>query len=286
MSVLADLPRRTRIVALLGLVSAAGSGLGLGFAPIVRSRVARAAERRGLEIKVGELSLGAGAIWLKDVELPRAAYGGHEGARELSARVGFGWHFNVTEIAVHGALLEVSGDLEELQSQYAAYRAERPKEARASESGPRYAADGVDVTWSSPSAPSQHIWGLSYARDGERESIALDLARVDGPGIEIEARHPRARIGRVNDERQLESMQAEGLDVSIGLESAPKSSPLRKRWRGSEKGHHNSCPIPRAERECARSSRSCRCLPPAHCQRVQHWSSREFDFAFNAESSN
>ncbi|HTA91129.1 MAG TPA: biosynthetic peptidoglycan transglycosylase [Polyangiaceae bacterium] len=224
MSVLADLPRRTRIVALLGVVSVAGGGLGLGFAPLVRSGVASAAERRGLEVTVGELSLGAGAIWLKDLELRVPRMPGVK-AHVNAVRVGLGWHLNATEISVHGGLLELSGDLDELRNQYAAYRAARPKEAGASASGPRYKVDGVDLTWRSPVAPLQHVWGLSYEREGERESVALDLARIVGSGIEVEARHPQARLTRLNDERQLESMQVEGLDVSVGLEAAPKSLP-------------------------------------------------------------
>ena len=138
-------------------------------------------------------------------------------------RIGLGWHLNVTEISAHGGLVELSGDPDGLRNQYAAYRAERPKEAGASASGPRYRVDGVDLTWKSPVTPLQHVWGLSYERDGERESVALDLARIVGSGIEVEARHPQARLRRVNDERQLESMQVDGLDVSVGLEAAPKS---------------------------------------------------------------
>ncbi|HWZ90844.1 MAG TPA: biosynthetic peptidoglycan transglycosylase, partial [Polyangiaceae bacterium] len=46
-------------------------------------------------------------------------------------------------------------------------------------------------------------------------------------GVEVEARHPQARLRRRNDERQLESLQAEGLDVSVSLESTPKSRSIR-----------------------------------------------------------
>jgi Transglycosylase len=222
MSVLADLPRRVRLAALLGVVSVACGGLALGFAPLVRASVAGAARRRGLSVDVGEVRLGAGAIWLRelDVRVPRMA-----GVKvHVSAlRVGFGWHFNLAEIALHGASIELSGDLDELERQYAAYRADRPKDAGESGSaGPRYAADGVDLRWSSAAAPVQHVWGLHYYRQGARESLALDLARVKTSGIEIEVRHPDAELRRVNDERQLQTLQVDGLDVSVLLEAPAK----------------------------------------------------------------
>ena len=229
MSVLADLPRRTRIAALLGVVSVVFGGVALGFGPLVRSSVARAAERRGLVVEIGEVRLGMGAVWLRNLELS-APLAPSVKARIASLRVDVGWHFNVSGLSLHGATVELAGDAQEIQRQYAAYRAARPKDESA-RNRLRYSADGVDVTWL-PSAPllAQHVWGLRYERDDERERIALDLARVSASGIDIEARHPQAELRRRNDERQLESLQAEGLDVGISLESAPK---LARAARGS-----------------------------------------------------
>ena len=221
MRVLADLPRRTQIAAMFGVVSVLGAGLALGFGPVVRRGAIAAAARRGLQIEVREVHLGLGAIWLKDLELSAPLMPGVK-AHAAAVRVGLGWRCNVSELALHGASVELTGDATELQSQYAAYRAALPRDANA-HGGLRYAADGVELIWSARTgSPAQHVWGLRYERDGARESVGFDLARVSGSGIDLEARHPQALLGRQSDERQLESLQAEGLDLGIALESAPR----------------------------------------------------------------
>ncbi|HEX7454286.1 MAG TPA: hypothetical protein VF294_18470, partial [Polyangiaceae bacterium] len=176
MNVLADLPRRTKIAALLGLVCVLGAGGALGFGPAVRARVASAAALRGLEVQVGQVSPGAGAVWLKDVtaralQIPGASL--HVDA----LRVGFGWHFNLAELEAHGALVELRGEPAELRQQVEAFR----NEHRGGGSGGgdvRYLADGVELVWRvRPTQPAQHVWGLGYERNGVHERVALDLLR-------------------------------------------------------------------------------------------------------------
>jgi len=225
MSVLADLTLRTKIGALVGLVSVLGGGAALAFGPIVRSRRgAAAAERRGLRIEVGELRLGLGSIWLRNVDLSAPLMPGVK-ARVAALRVGLSWSCQIAELALHGASVAISGETDELERQYSAYRAARPKEPTV-RGGPRYAVDGVELVWSAgATSPTQRVWGMRYERDGERESVALDLARLSISGMEVEARQLQARLRRVNGERQLENLQAEGLDLGISLAAEPKSSP-------------------------------------------------------------
>jgi hypothetical protein len=111
MSVLADLPRRARIAALFGVVSVLCGGVALGFGPLVRASVGRAAERRGVRVQVGDLRLGLGAIWLKNLEFVVPLMPGVKG-HVAAVRVGLGWHFNVSELALHGASVELSGATE------------------------------------------------------------------------------------------------------------------------------------------------------------------------------
>src|SRR5450432_946999 len=127
MSVLADLPRGARVGALLGVVSVLCGASGLAFGPLVRGSVKRAAERRGLRVEVGEVRLGAGAIWLRELDLCAPQMPGVK-VHIDAARLGLGWYFNLAEVAVHGAKIELSGEADDLQRQYAAYRGARPKE--------------------------------------------------------------------------------------------------------------------------------------------------------------
>src|SRR4051812_13771024 len=224
MSVLADLPRRTQIAAVLGVVSVLCAGVAFSFGPLVRSGVASAAARRGVQVEVGQVRLGWRGIWLRDLTV-RVPSMPAVTARIAAARVGLGWHFNVSELAIHGAFVEATGDAETLERQYAAYRAARPKSAGGG-AGPRYVADGVDLRWSPGFAATPHyIWGLHYERADGHESVGLDLARIRVSGIEVEALHPQARLRFESDERKLESLQSEGLNLGISLESTAERLP-------------------------------------------------------------
>ena len=236
MSVLADLPRRTKVIALLGLASVLVGGGALSFAPLVRARVRAGAEQRGVLVEVGQVRAGFGAIWLKDVDLRVPTMPGL--AVHLEAlRVGFGWHFNVSSLALHGALVSLRGESDDLQRQWAAYRAERGAEAQPQTSGvsdTHYLADGVDVIWRRRATePPQRVWGLSYERLGARENVAIDLVRVRNEGLELDARHPQAQLSReggssesdqAGTSRRLQSLHADGVDLSISLSGSGPSA--------------------------------------------------------------
>ena len=236
MSVLADLPRRTKLVALLGLGCALLGAGALSFAPIVRARAVSAAERRGIELEVGQVRVGLGGVWLRKVALRVPQLPGVT-VHVAAVRVGFGGRLNVTSVAVHGALIELAGEAEELQRQWSAYRADSKPMAGAGGAEVRYSADGIDLVWQPRRhEPAQRIWGLSYRRDGVREEIALDLAHLHGAGVELSARRPQATLLRAgstveggdSSQRQLERLQAEGLEVSVVLSSAaaPPAGPV------------------------------------------------------------
>jgi len=229
MSVLADLPRRTKLLAALGVGCALLGAAALSFAPIVRARAASLAERRGMQLEIGQVRAGLGGIWLREIALRAPQLPGVT-VRISALRVGFGWYLNVASLAVHGALIELAGEAEELERQWSAYRGEQQAEATGAGSEVRHTADGVDLVWRARTRePAQRIWGLSYRRDGAREHIALDLAHLRGSGLELEARHPLATLVRgagPNAPRQLESLRADGLDVGIALPSA-QAAPVR-----------------------------------------------------------
>jgi len=231
MSVLADLPRRTKLAVVLGLGSALIGAAALSFGPVVRARAASVAERRGIQLEIGQVRVGMGGVWLRQVALRAPQLPGVT-AHIAALRVGFGWHLNVSNLAVHGALIELAGETEELERQWTAYRAGAKTEGDAGSSELDYSADGVDLVWHARAhEPAQRVWGLSYRRHGAREEIALDLAHLREAGLELSARHPRATLLRRSQagegggraQRQLESLQADGLDVGIVLAPSPAS---------------------------------------------------------------
>ncbi|MEI9954072.1 MAG: biosynthetic peptidoglycan transglycosylase [Pseudomonadota bacterium] len=233
MSVLADLPRRTKLFALLGLGSVLLGGAALSFGPIVRARAVAVAERRGIQLEIGQVRAGLGSVWLREIALRVPQLPGVT-VHVAAVRVGFGWYLNVASVAVHGALIELAGEAEELQRQWTAYRGQAQPEAAGAGGELRYSADGVDLVWR-PRAhePAQRVWGLSYQRDGAREWIALDLAHLRESGVELAARRPRATLLRRaspgaeggSSQRQLESLEAEALDIGIVLASPAPVTP-------------------------------------------------------------
>ena len=228
MSVLADVPRRTKLVALSGIGLVLLGAAALSFLPIVRARAVSVAERRGIHLEIGQVRPGLGGIWLRNLTLrvpqvPGAA------VYVAAVRVGVGWRMNVASVAVHGARIELSGEAEELQRQWAAYRTEPKAESeRDGAAETRFSADGIDLVWRErPHEPAQRVWGLSYARDGARETVALDLAQWRDSGVELEARRPVATLLRgtgASAVRQLENLQAEGLDIDLALSATESSS--------------------------------------------------------------
>lgn len=231
MSVLADLPRRTKWVALVGLCGALLGAGALSFAPLVRVRATSVAERQGLRLEIGQIRPGLGGVWLRDVELRAPLLPGAK-MHIAALRVGLGWRLNAASVALHGARVELAGEPEELQRQWVAFRANSKPESDAARSGVRYSADGVDLVWRvRPHEPAQRIWGLSYQREQSRERVALDLAQLRESGFELSARHPQATLlrhvdsaGGSGSQRQLESLRVDGLDVGIVLSSAPAAA--------------------------------------------------------------
>src|SRR6185369_9534399 len=231
MSVLADLPRRTKLVALLGVIGALLGVGALSFAPVVRARAASVAEKHGIQLEIGQVRAGLGGVWLRDVRLSAPLLPGAT-AHIAALRVGLGWRLNAASVALHGARIELAGEPEELQRQWLAFRANSKPDSDAAGNGMRYSVDGVDLVWRVRAhEPAQRVWGLSYQREGARERIALDLAQLRDSGLELSARHPQASlVRRVNSaevggsQRQLESLQADALDVGIVLSSAPSEA--------------------------------------------------------------
>ena len=234
MSVLADLPRRTKGFALLGAGGALLGAAVLAFAPMVRARATVIAERRGVQLEIGQVRAGLGCVWLRDVSLRVPRLSGAT-VHIDALRIGVGWHLNVASVAVHGALIELAGEAEELQRQWTAYRGETQPAADGDGRETSYSADGVDLVWRLRAhEPPQRVWGLSYRRDGDRERVAFDFAQVRDSGLELTVHHPRATLlrganpgsdGGASSPRRLESLQADGLDVGLVLPSAAPAKP-------------------------------------------------------------
>lgn len=244
MSLLADLPRRTKVMALLGLTGVFVGGLGLTMGPFIRSRAVVAARQRGVDIEVGQVRIGLAAVWLKNVELRMPLMPGVR-AHVDAVRIGTGWQLSITAVEVHGAQVSLKGEPDDLQRQWAAFRGTRAANLKSGSSG-RERADGVDVVWRAwPGEPAQRIWGLSYEREATRERVALDTLRVQAAGSNLEVRRLRAALTRQNAPevrseapgglRELESLEADALELSVILAvPAPSGTAARAEKRPFE----------------------------------------------------
>lgn len=241
MSVLADLPRRTKLIALAGLFSVLLGAGAASFGPLVRARARSVAERHGIQLEIGQIRLGMGGVWLRDVVF-RAPHLPCATVHVAALRVGLGWGLHASRVDVHGALVELAGEPEEVRRQWAAFRANSTADSDGAANRVHYSADGVDLVWRiRPHEPAQRVWGLSYQRDGVRERVALDLAQLRDSGLDLSVRHPQASLLRAERlaegdarPRQLENLQVEGLDVGIVLSTAPaEPAPTVRGAKGS-----------------------------------------------------
>jgi len=238
MSLLADLPRRTKLLAALGLGGALLAGAALSFGPIVRMRAVAVAARHGIALEIGQVRAGWGGVWLRNLVLRAPKLPGAT-LHVAGLQVGFDWRLNVARVDVHGALVELAGEPDELEREWAAYRGDSKPEPDATRRAVRYSADGVDLVWRVRGhEAAQRVWGLSYQSDGENERIALDLAHLRDSGLELSARHPQATLvrrvspsqgGGSTSQRQLASLQAEALDLRfvVSAASAALNAPAR-----------------------------------------------------------
>jgi penicillin-binding protein 1A len=189
--------------------------LGLLAAPaLVRGKVERAAQARGLEAQVESVRIGWGKVWLRDVQLTSPGDDFRVQLEGVSVGLWSG------AVRASGGALRGKGDLAPLLRKL---RGKGDAGGKAGDGGRDVAVDGLFVRWERD-AVRVEVFGARVSRAGAELSFGADLAhvtdgkhRVDARGLAIGM---AARAGR----RQLIRLETTAVDVVLS-QDAPGPSP-------------------------------------------------------------
>lgn len=216
----------------LGLALAAGIALGFGLKPLVRSQVRHAAQARGVQLAVGDVSLGWRrvrlsnvGVSLKDVDVLRSDID--------RVDVAIGWNLKPEAIEVVGGDVALTGSVDRIESQLKAWRNRLPRSSQAGVPGRRMdlSVKGIDVRWEQPGtkSPQANLTDVSYERGAAQfETITLKNAQVNHEGLSFSLSDANVVFERVKGERTLHEFEAGAVDATLTLleddpgESSPK----------------------------------------------------------------
>lgn len=169
--------RRRRVVR--ALAGGAGGVLVLvlvglfAFAPLVRSRIAKEAARRRLDVAVGAVRPGFFSITLKEVRLRPEGVAGVE-VRLDDVRVDVTAGLSLREVVAHGGEIRLDGEPEEIVDRLRAWKSAAPPSPPSAEKGHRapMSAEGLALAWKMPSEGEISGSAIKLARDGEATRMA------------------------------------------------------------------------------------------------------------------
>lgn len=146
--------------------------------PLVRDRIERQAERRGLQVEVRDVDLGLGAMTLKGVRVMIPQVDAVD-VRLDEVQVDLEW-FSLAEVRVQGGTVAIHGTVEEVLEQVEAYRARRPQKPASGKPGVRERRDIVrdlEVKWKGALGgnETQLVQGLHLERTPQVDRIGADL---------------------------------------------------------------------------------------------------------------
>lgn len=182
------------LVLLIGLVA---------FVPVVRSKVAKEAARRHLEVTVGSVRPGFFAVRLNDVRVkPEGVPGVDVHIEQVKVDLSAG--LSLREVSAHGGEIKLEGEPEELAQRLKDFQKKTPHAAESSETkGKRVpmSADGLSLAWKMPS-------------EGEITGSAIKLAREDA-AIRLACGHCTAKHRHF-------TLDVTGGDVELGEGGVPR----------------------------------------------------------------
>lgn len=197
------------VVVVLGLVSGA----------LIRVRVAKEADRRGLDVEVSAVRLGMFAVSLEGVRLRPRGIGGLE-AQLDKVRVELGGALSVRSIVAIGGSVSIDGDVDEVLERLRALRGGNDSERAPVDKadGRRVAVEDLSVAWSFPSGSTVTARGVGFVR--ETDTVELSIARCTGTyrNITLDAAGAEASFDRAGLHR------ARAKALNVGYVGAPSSA--------------------------------------------------------------
>jgi hypothetical protein len=163
------LGRREIVAALVLAVVAFGAIISVG--PVVRAIVAREAQRRRLDVRVGGVRLGWFVIRLVDVEArPSGVASIHLAAKEADISLGIFLH--PTSIDVSGAEMTLSGSPDSVRHDWQDWRAAAHPEGRSDGRRLPVAVTGASLRWTGPDGKIAEAHEVSVTQDGAGTRLA------------------------------------------------------------------------------------------------------------------
>jgi hypothetical protein len=180
-------PRLSRRgVVLAGAISLVVVLAALSYGPVVRAVARGRAARRHLALEIGGVRPGWFGVHLRKVILRPEGVSSLE-ARVDDLRIGFGFFFAVDKVEVHGAEVDVHGDLDHVRDELTTWRARGQSEkagavAEPNRPGPTIVVDGTTLRWfdgdtAEPKAEASGVAAV-WDHDGLRWSVEKARARL------------------------------------------------------------------------------------------------------------
>lgn len=160
----------------LGGIVLVAAGVLASFGPVVRSRIAKEAERRHVDVDVGSVRPGFFAVVLHHVTVrPHGVEGVAVELDEVRAELSAG--LSLRELVVHGGRATISGEPEDVVDRLEPFRrapgGASEKEAAGGKRTP-VTLDGLALAWHAPSGATLTGEGLRFARTDEALKIGAD----------------------------------------------------------------------------------------------------------------
>lgn len=199
--------------------------------PVVRDRMEREAERRGLKVDVRDIDVGLGSITLKGarVKVPeiRAV-----DVRLDEVQLDLAW-LSLAEVRVEGGTVTIHGTLEEVLDQVKAYRARRSQKSAAGKPGVRERRDivrNLEVKWKGAlgGEETQLVQGLHVERTPEVDRIGADLVDLSYGIFQLQVAGGEAEWKQEDSGRTLHRVGAAEMRVSArdpGTSQEPSAAP-------------------------------------------------------------
>lgn len=173
----------------------------LAFGPIVRSRVAKEADRRRLDVTIGSVRPGFFAVHMRDVHVRPRGVAGVDVKLDV-VHVDLTAGLSVREVAAHGGEIKIDGEPEDLVERLREYQKGGAHTAALPEKGGKklpISADGLALAWKLPS-------------EGEISATSIKLSREDDA--------IRAACGKLTATYRRSSLDVVGGEIELGGDGA------------------------------------------------------------------
>ncbi|MEO7112762.1 MAG: hypothetical protein ABI183_20120, partial [Polyangiaceae bacterium] len=190
----------------LAAVGALACIAAFSFGPIVRAKMASAAEKRGLVITAGRVAPGWFSVDVHDVHVTLDGVAGIAvDAPLVHVDLDFGFHPYAVES--HGASVIVTGEESGLADALKKWRDARPPpDPSAPHAAPvGITADGIAVAWDDRVS----VTGVSFVRDNDGMRVAMDHAHGAVDDLAVDLTSAKADFNRENKLTQLDIANAD-----------------------------------------------------------------------------